>query len=65
MEKIGDKLFFDKKDNTEYETSVQPPQDDGNSLNSPSSSVFGATFIDHNFSQQILGISQNEPNMQI
>lgn len=55
----GDKLFFDKRDNTEFdlltvnETSVEPPQDDGNSLNSPRSLALEATFINHNFSQQV------------
>ncbi|KDR08942.1 eukaryotic translation initiation factor 3 subunit D-like [Zootermopsis nevadensis] len=60
IEKIGDKLFFDKRDNTEFdlltvnETSVEPPQDDGNSLNSPRNLALEATFINHNFSQQVL-----------
>lgn len=55
----GDKLFFDKRDNTEFdlltvnETSVEPPQDDGNSLNSPRNLALEATFINHNFSQQV------------
>lgn len=56
---VGDKLFFDKRDNTEFdlltvnETSVEPPQDDGNSLNSPRNLALEATFINHNFSQQV------------
>ncbi|RZF46749.1 hypothetical protein LSTR_LSTR002612 [Laodelphax striatellus] len=60
IEKIGDKLFFDKRDNTEFdlltvnETSVEPPQDDSNSLNSPRNLALEATFINHNFSQQVL-----------
>lgn len=67
IEKIGDKLFFDKRDNTEFdlltvnETSVEPPQDDGNSLNSPRNLALEATFINHNFSQQVLKTGQNEP----
>ncbi|XP_072386398.1 eukaryotic translation initiation factor 3 subunit D [Diabrotica undecimpunctata] len=67
IEKIGDKLFFDKRDNTEFdlltvnETSVEPPQDDGNSLNSPRNLALEATFINHNFSQQVLKIGANEP----
>lgn len=58
IEKIGDKLFMDKRDNTEFdlltvnETSVEPP-DDGNSLNSPRNLAIEATFINHNFSQQV------------
>ncbi|CAD6221275.1 GSCOCG00005123001-RA-CDS [Cotesia congregata] len=64
IEKIGDKLFFDKRDNTEFdlltvnETSVEPPQDDGNSLNSPRNLALEATFINHNFSQQVLKSSE-------
>lgn len=60
IDKIGDKLFFDKRDNTEFdlltvnETSVEPPQEDGNSLNSPRNLALEATFINHNFSQQVL-----------
>ncbi|XP_074036044.1 eukaryotic translation initiation factor 3 subunit d1 [Leptinotarsa decemlineata] len=67
IEKIGDKLFFDKRDNTEFdlltvnETSVEPPQDDGNSLNSPRNLALEATFINHNFSQQVLKAGNNEP----
>ncbi|KAJ6639324.1 Eukaryotic translation initiation factor 3 subunit D [Pseudolycoriella hygida] len=59
IEKIGDKLFMDKRDNTEFdlltvnETSVEPP-DDNNSLNSPRNLAIEATFINHNFSQQVL-----------
>lgn len=65
---IGHKLFFDKRDNTEFdlltvnETSVEPPQDDGNSFNSPRNLALEATFINHNFSQQVLktvSISKN------
>lgn len=59
IEKIGDKLFMDKRDNTEFdlltvnETSVEPPTDDGNSLNSPRNLAIEATFINHMFSQQV------------
>lgn len=67
IEKIGDKLFLDKRDNTEFdlltvnETSVEPPQDDGNSLNSPRNLALEATFINHNFSQQVLRTGPAEP----
>ncbi|CAO1421918.1 unnamed protein product [Diamesa serratosioi] len=60
IEKIGDKLFMDKRDNTEFdlltvnETAVEPPQDDVTSLNSPRNLAIEATFINHNFSQQVL-----------
>ncbi|NP_001153709.1 eukaryotic initiation factor 3 p66 subunit [Tribolium castaneum] len=70
IEKIGDKLFFDKRDNTEFdlltvnETSVEPPQDDGNSLNSPRNLALEATFINHNFSQQVLRTGTGEPRFK-
>lgn len=67
IEKIGDKLFLDKRDNTEFdlltvnETSVEPPADDGNSINSPRNLALEATFINHNFSQQVLKSGPTEP----
>jgi translation initiation factor 3 subunit D len=66
IEKIGDKLFLDKRDNTEFdlltvnETSVEPPQDDASSLNSPRNLAIEATFINHNFSQQVLKTGSSE-----
>ncbi len=60
VQKIGGKIFLDKRDNTEFdlltvsETSAEPPQDEGNSLNSPRNLALEATFINHNFSQQVL-----------
>lgn len=36
------------------ENASEPPQDEGNSLNSPRSLALEATFINHNFSQQVL-----------
>lgn len=50
---------MDKRDNTEFdlltvnETSVEPPVDDGSSVNSPRNLAIEATFINHNFSQQV------------
>lgn len=66
IEKIGDKIFMDKRDNTEFdlltvnETSVEPPNDDGSSLNSPRNLAIEATFINHNFSQQVLKSGEKE-----
>jgi len=60
VQKIGGKIFLDKRDNTEFdlltvsETAAEPPQDDGSSLNSPRNLALEATFINHNFSQQVL-----------
>lgn len=67
IEKIGDKLFMDKRDGTEFdlltvnETSVEPPQDESNPLNSPRNLALEATFINHNFSQQVLRSGSGEP----
>lgn len=82
IEKVGGKLFFDKRDNTEFgmycyvvtltfnflslttlfvsdlltvnETAIEPPQEDPTGLNSPKNLSLEATFINHNFSQQVL-----------
>lgn len=73
IEKIGDKLFLDKRDNTEFdlltvnESSQDPPSDEPNSINSPRNLALEATFINHNFSQQVLKSNEprysfNEPN---
>ena len=39
---------------TVSETASEPPQDEGSSLNSPRNLALEATFINHNFSQQVL-----------
>ena len=39
---------------TVSETAAEPPQEEGNSLNSPRNLALEATFINHNFSQQVL-----------
>lgn len=63
----GDKIFMDKRDNTEFdlltvnETSVEPPTDDDSSPNSPRNLAIEATFINHNFSQQVLKTGDKEP----
>merc|ERR1719378_1117442 len=60
VQRVGNKLFFDKRDDSEfdlltvYETAWDPPQDEGNSINSPHNLALEATFINHNFSQQVL-----------
>merc|ERR1712025_1124782 len=60
VQKIGGKIFLDKRDNTEFdlltvsENAAEPPQDEGSSLNSPRNLALEATFINHNFSQQVL-----------
>jgi len=60
VQKIGGKVFLDKRDNTEFdlltvsETAAEPPQEDGTNLNSPRNLALEATFVNHNFSQQVL-----------
>jgi len=60
VQRVGNKLFFDKRDDSEFdlltvsETAVEPPQDEGNSINSPRNLALEATFINHNFTQQVL-----------
>lgn len=77
VQKVGGKLFFDKRDDSEFgtfkveihidlnsltisfidlltvsETSNEPPQEEG--INSPRNLALEATFINHNFSQQVM-----------
>ncbi|KAA0705760.1 Eukaryotic translation initiation factor 3 subunit D [Triplophysa tibetana] len=60
VQRVGNKLFFDKRDNSDFdlltvsETANEPPQDEGSSLNSPRNLAMEATYINHNFSQQCL-----------
>merc|ERR1711935_819957 len=60
VQKIGGKVFLNKRDNTEFdllsvsETAAEPPQEEGTSLNSPRNLALEATFVNHNFSQQVL-----------
>merc|ERR1719242_2402854 len=52
VQKIGGKVFLDKRDNTEFdlltvsETSAEPPQEEGTNLNSPRNLALEATFVD-------------------
>ena len=39
---------------TVSETATEPPQEEGSSINSPRNLALEATFINHNFSQQVL-----------
>ena len=47
-------MFFFTDLLTVSETAAEPPQDEGSSLNSPRNLALEATFINHNFSQQVL-----------
>ncbi|XP_037725906.1 eukaryotic translation initiation factor 3 subunit D-2 [Drosophila subpulchrella] len=67
IEKLGTKVFLDKRDNTQFdlltvnETSQEPPTDEEGSINSAHSLAMEATLINHNFSQQVLRIGDQEP----
>lgn len=59
VQRIGkNKLIFDKRDKSSFdlltvsETANEPPQDEG--MNSPINLAMEATYINHNFSQQVL-----------
>jgi len=58
VQRVGNKLFFDKRDDSEfdllsvYETAWDPPPEEG--INSASNLALEATFINQNFSQQCL-----------
>merc|ERR1711970_1509144 len=66
VQKIGGKVFLDKRDNTEFdlltvsETAAEPPQEEGTNLNSPRNLALEATFVNHNFSQQVLRQGQDK-----
>ncbi|XP_064406956.1 eukaryotic translation initiation factor 3 subunit D-like [Halichondria panicea] len=75
--RIGQHLFFDKRDDSQFdlltvsETSKEPPQDVEdvkNPMNLPNNLAIEATYINQNFSQQILlegpgrTVDLNEPN---
>lgn len=67
IEKLDTKIFLDKRNNAQFdlltvnETSLEPPQDEDGFINSPQSLSLEATLINHNFSQQVLKIGDNEP----
>ncbi|XP_017477943.1 PREDICTED: eukaryotic translation initiation factor 3 subunit D-like [Rhagoletis zephyria] len=61
VNRVGNKLFFDKRDDSEFdlltvnETAADPPfNEESNSINNPRSLALEATYINHNFSQQVL-----------
>jgi len=60
VQKVGSKLFFDKREGSNFdfisvnETSADPPEDSRDPLNSLSALMREATFINQNFSQQVL-----------
>lgn len=69
VQRVGNKLFFDKRDDSEFdlltvnETASEPPynhEDGTNSINWPRNLALEATFINHNFSQQVLKTNEEK-----
>lgn len=66
VQHVGGKLFFDKRDDSEFdlltvnETAKEPPQEEGNHINSPRNLALEATFINHNYSQQCLKMGKEK-----
>jgi len=63
VQKIEGCLFFDKRNNefdliSVNETAADPPHEEGTSINSPKNLTLEATFINHNFSQQVLKMGE-------
>jgi translation initiation factor 3 subunit D len=60
VQRVGTKTFLDKRDNTQFdyltvnETANDPPSDEKDPVNSPSALSQEATFINQNYSQQVL-----------
>lgn len=61
VQRVGNRLFFDKRDDSDFdmltvnETAAEPPSnDENNPINNPRNLSLEATFINHNFSQQVL-----------
>lgn len=69
VNKFGKKLFFDKRDDSDFdlltvsETATEPPQEEGTNLNSPKNLALEATFVNHNFSQQVLKMGEDRFDM--
>lgn len=54
VSRVGDRAAGFADLLTVSETANEPPQDEGNSFNSPRNLAMEATYINHNFSQQCL-----------
>lgn len=69
VHKINDIIFLDKR-NTEFdhipvnETAAEPPQEEGSSINSPRNLALEATYINHNFSQQVLKTDEEKVSFE-
>lgn len=66
VQRVGDKLFFDKRDDSDFdlltvhETAIEIPfsDDPNNSVNAPRHLALEATYINFNFSQQVLKMGE-------
>lgn len=70
VQKVNDTLFFDKRDKVDFdiitvnETAAEPPHEEGNNINSPRSLALEATYINHNFSQQVLKMDEEKVHFE-
>ncbi|KAH8418120.1 hypothetical protein KR009_009902, partial [Drosophila setifemur] len=70
IEKLGTKVFLDKRDNAHFdlltvnETSLEPPMEEQGSINSAHNLALEATLINHNFVQQVLRVGNQEPRFK-
>lgn len=72
VQRVGDKLFFDKRDESDFdlltvhETATEFPfvEDPANSVNSPRHLALEATYINFNFSQQVLKMGEAKYEFQ-
>lgn len=69
VQRVGNKLFFDKREDSDFnlltvnETAADPPyydEEQKNSINWPKNLALEATYINHNFSQQVLKAGEND-----
>uniref|UniRef100_A0A5S6QNB0 Eukaryotic translation initiation factor 3 subunit D n=1 Tax=Trichuris muris TaxID=70415 RepID=A0A5S6QNB0_TRIMR len=66
IHRVGQKLFFDKRlaSDLDYptvsETATEPPQEEGNAINSPANLAMEAMYINQNFSQQVLKMGEEK-----
>lgn len=68
VQRVGDKLFFDKRDESDFdlltvhETATEFPfvDDPANNVNSPRHLALEATYINFNFSQQVLKMGESK-----
>jgi translation initiation factor 3 subunit D len=70
VHRVGKKLFFDKRDVSDFdlltvsETAVDTPQDEDRSMNSAKNLGIEATYINKNFCQQVLKIGEERYNFE-